>query len=122
MISRGVPGCEPSPTSCRTRRRQGLCTPWPPRYRAARADHAQMCKTIFTKTLVPARVSVHVQVANVLAEDAARYHAAIGVHLDFEAEHPVDLSALLRREGVERPRRHLGVGFEQSIPVALKVL
>ena len=34
MISRGVPGCEPFPTSCRTRRRPRLYTPWPPRYRA----------------------------------------------------------------------------------------
>jgi hypothetical protein len=56
-----------------------------------------MCKTVFTKTLVPVRVSVHVQVANVLAEDAARYHAAIDVHLDFEAQHPVHLPTLLRR-------------------------
>src|SRR3712207_4704941 len=121
MISRGVPGCEPSPTSCRTRRRQGLCTPWPPRYRAARADHAQMCKTVFTKTLAPARVTVRVRgnLANVLAEDAAGHHAAIGVHIDFEAKHPVDLSALLRREGVECSRRHLGVGFEQGVPVPL---
>src|ERR671912_1273362 len=117
MISRGVPGCEPFPASCRTRRRPALYTPWPPRYRAMRADRGRRYKSVFTKTLVPIRVSVLVQFANVLAEDAARFHAAIGVHLDFEPEHPIDSSALLRCEGVERLRCHLGVGFEQSVPV-----
>src|SRR5919112_4661285 len=122
MISRGVRGCEPSRAFSQPRRRQGFCTPWLPRFRAIRADCEQRYKTVFTKTLVPIRVSVLVQFANVLAEDAARFHAAIGVHLDFEPEHPVDLSPLLRCEGVERLRRHLGVGFEQGVPVPLKLL
>src|SRR5215208_6182265 len=121
MISRGDPGCEPFPTSCRTRRRQGLCTPWPPRYRAIRADHAQRRKTVFTKTFFAYRTPVLIQHPYPFAKDSARFHAAIGVHLDFEAEPPVHLPALLRREVIKPLRRHPGVGFKQSISVPLKL-
>src|SRR5215212_3482558 len=122
MISRGVPGCEPFPTSCRTRLRQGLCTPWPPRYRAARADHAQRRKTVFTKVYLPLQTSFLILHADIFAQDTVRFHRTVGSYLDPQAQHPVHLSALLRRERVERLWRHLGVGFKQSIPVPLKLL
>src|SRR5215216_4383919 len=114
MISRGVRGCELFLTSCRTRQRQGLCTPWLPRFRAIRVDRAQRRKTVFTKFVCICR-------SPIFAQNASRYHLTVGSHLDPQAEHPVDLPALLRRESVERLRCHLGVGFEQGVPVPLKL-
>src|SRR5215212_7666728 len=122
MISRGVRGCEPFPTSYRTRRRQGLCTPWPLQYHEGRADHAQRRKTFFTNTYLALQTSVLILHADIFAQDTVRFHRTVGSYLDPQAQHPVHLSARLRRERVERLWRHLGVGFKQSIPVPLKLL
>src|SRR5829696_280118 len=96
MISRGVRGCEPFPTSSRTLRPRGLCTPWLPRFHASRVDRAPRCKTVFTKSFLANRMAVLVLHADILTQDALRYHRTVGSYLDSQAEHPVDLPALLR--------------------------
>src|SRR5215203_4780505 len=122
MISRGVRGCEPSPASCRTRRRQGLCTPWPPRSRASRAGRAQRRKTVFAKSFLLYLTPVLAQHSDVLAQDAPHFHAPVRRHLDLDAQHPVDLPALLRCQGIEGAWSHLGIRREDAVPIPLKSL
>jgi hypothetical protein len=76
-------------------------------------------KTVFTKPFLARWMPVLVLHSNIFSQDALRFHRTVGSYLDPQAEHPVDLPALLRREVIKRLRRHLDVGFKQSVSVSL---
>ena len=81
-----------------------------------------MRKTVITKTVFVHRLPVFVEYAHVLAQDAARFHVAVHVHLYLESKHRVNLSALFRCQGVEGLRHHAGVGTEKRVLVPFELL
>jgi hypothetical protein len=73
---------------------------------------AQRRKSVFTENFFAHQTSVLALDVDTFAQDASRFYRTVGSHLDPQAQHPVYLSTLLWREGVERLRRDLGVGFK----------
>src|SRR5215217_8402094 len=96
--------------------------PWPPRSRAPGEGRERRYKTVFAKSFLPYLRPVFVQRAELLTQDALNFHVAVCSHINLEAQHPVDLSALLRPQRIEGIRRHLSVRRENAVPIPFKRL
>ena len=60
--------------------------------------------------------------ADILAQDAPRFHAAVRRHLNLETQHPIDLPALLRCQGIEGAGSHFSVRRENAVRIPFKSL